>query len=281
MNSSPITGLERFAAALAAGARRELYLTPKPGLVDRADCGSHPDLSFALMQRSLLLIEDYLCAITASLVRGEPFACQQKIAVDAEARMLTSLGTNTHKGFIFLSGMLVIARWHAQSDDEAPLRAALAALTTAFFAGAADREASVTTATNGQQARDRFSAGGIVAEAMRGYPALFAAALPAFRAALRRHRDVDTASFAMLARLMQSVEDTTSLHRAGVSGLVRVQRDGRELETLIEEGSNWRQWLTELNRSYIEMRLTMGGVADMLGLAYGYLIARGELAPGD
>ena len=48
-----------LASSLAAGARTELELTPKPGLVDRLDCGSHPDLSFDAMSRSIDLLPAY------------------------------------------------------------------------------------------------------------------------------------------------------------------------------------------------------------------------------
>ncbi|MRR10391.1 2-(5'-triphosphoribosyl)-3'-dephospho CoA synthase, partial [bacterium] len=53
MNSSRIVEIERFAQALVKGAAMGLYLTPKPGLVDLADRGSHPDLSLEKMERSL------------------------------------------------------------------------------------------------------------------------------------------------------------------------------------------------------------------------------------
>ena len=39
------------AAALADGVKAELYLTPKPGLVDLHDCGSHDDLSLVVVER--------------------------------------------------------------------------------------------------------------------------------------------------------------------------------------------------------------------------------------
>ena len=43
--------------------------------------------------------------------------------------------------------------------------------------------------------------------------------------------------FATLARLMQSVEDTTALHRCGRSGLARLREDGARLEHLVAEGA--------------------------------------------
>lgn len=272
MNSSRLSELERLASALAGGAALELYLTPKPGLVDLADRGSHPDLSIHIMERSIGIVAAYLDKIVRSLVAGEAFPRQKAIGMAAEQRMFSELGTNTHKGYIFLSGMLLIARWHADSDDENALRRTLSGLTSDFF------KAGEEAASHGRAARDRYGAGGIVREAIHGFPAVFEEALPAFRSTLKQTGCFATASFAMQARLMQTVDDTTTLHRGGPAGLTRLKRDGRRLEHLIATGDDYLAFLRATNRAYIRLNLTMGGVADMLALAYGVLIASGEIS---
>ena len=271
MSCSRIFTLERLADCLVKGARRELYLTPKPGLVDRHNRGSHPDLSLAKMEASVEIVSGYLSSMARSLQMNEPFDVQKQLAIAAEQRLYDQIGTNTHKGFIFLSGMLLIARWHADSDDESLIRDALSHLAIRFF-----RTAPLTS-SHGQRVREKYDVRGIVGETARGMPSMFEVALPAFRAASIRHGDDETASFAMMARLMQCVEDTTTLHRAGPLGLLRIRKDGKRLETLLAAGGDYRQFLAELDRDYVRMNLTMGGVADMLGMAFGYLMAMGEL----
>ncbi len=271
MNSSRHSELENLALALAKGASMELYLTPKPGLVDLMDNGSHPDLSVPVMEQSIGIVADYLEEIVVSLKAGEPFFCQKDVAIRAERRLYDELGTNTHKGFIFLSGMLLIAKHHSVAPGEALLRESLSGISRAFFASACEND------TNGAKARRNFSTGGIVSEAVGGYPSLFEQALPAFRQALNRHGCPATASFAMMARLMQTVDDTTTLHRAGPPGLERVRQDGRALERIIAEGGEFIHYLEELNRQYKRQNLTIGGVADMLGIAFGYLLAQSEI----
>jgi triphosphoribosyl-dephospho-CoA synthase len=271
MNSSRHSELEHLADALARGASMELYLTPKPGLVDLRDNGSHPDLSIPLMEQSIGIVADYLKAIVVSLRADEPFACQRDIAIHAERRLYDELGTNTHKGYIFLSGMLLIARHHAGISDEVAVRQSLSGISRSFF------DTAARTGSNGERVRRNYHTGGIVSEAIGGYPSLFDAALPAFRNAFARHRCVTTASFAMMARLMQTVDDTTTQHRAGPEGLNRVRADGRSLEYLIAEGGDAIAFLEELNDRYKALNLTIGGVADMLGMAFGCLLARGEI----
>jgi triphosphoribosyl-dephospho-CoA synthase len=265
MNSSTPSALERLAAALAAGAMMELRLTPKPGLVDLWDNGSHPDLSLPLMERSIGIVTLYLEEIVASLHAGEVFACQQEIAVRAERRLFAELGTNTHKGYIFLAGMLLIAHRHAGASDEGAVRRSLSAVSREFFSDAVARD------THGERARRQFKTGGIVREAVEGYPSLFEGALPVFRKVLELRGCVDTASFAMMAKLMQTVDDTTTLHRGGIKGLERIRRDGQALERIIAEGGDCVEYLKKLNDDYLRLNLTMGGVADMLGLAFGWL----------
>lgn len=271
MNSSRLSELERLASALAGGAALELYLTPKPGLVDLADRGAHPDLSIPIMERSIGIVAAYLDEIVHSLVAGEAFPRQKAIGMAAEQRMFDELGTNTHKGYIFLAGMLLIARWHAASGDEKSVRRTLSELATDFFA------AGEEGASHGHAARDRYGAGGIVREAIRGFPAVFDEALPAFHTALKQTGCFSIASFAMVARLMQTVDDTTTLHRGGPAGLARVKQDGHHLEQLIATGDDYLGFLRETNHAYIRLNLTMGGVADMLALAYGQLLASGAI----
>ena len=271
MNPSRIVEIERFAQALVKGAAMGLCLTPKPGLVDLADRGSHPDLNLEKMERSLHIVADYLAELIRSLAAGEHDHCRTAIGRRAEEAMFEELGTNTHKGYMFLSGLLLISRWHAGTNDESLLRGAVQAAAGRYFSAQGE------DATNGRSARLRYGAGGVVREALGGLPSLFGCGVPAYLDAIERTGCFTTASFATLSRLMQNVEDTTTLHRGGTMGLARVKRDGQTLERIIGDGGDPRSFLTELNRAYARMNLTMGGVADLLSLTYGYLVATGLL----
>lgn len=259
-----------MASALAEGAKMELYLTPKPGLVDLEDTGSHTDLNIPVMEASIGYVAEYLDAISESLLAGEAFPFQKQIAIEAEQKLYSSLGTNTHKGYIFLSGMLLIAMWHAKSVCAADVRVSLARLSQEYFLNHS------TGLTNGSVVREKLAVKGIVLEATLAYPALFDVALPAYRELTAHNRSHEEASFLMLARLMQVVEDTTTLHRGGARGLARVKSDGEALERVIIECGDYVGLLRELNRAYVQENLTIGGVADMIGLAFSYLVWSGE-----
>lgn len=269
----PTPGCERLAAALEAGLLLELHLTPKPGLVDRRDEGSHPDLTLGLMERSVALVGAYLRDLAASLRRGEPLEAQVALGREAEARLLATLGANTHRGAVFLCGLVLVAR-HRAPDGERALPDALGGVAEALLPGRA------LDGSHGAAARRAFGVGGVVDEALAGLPSVFRAGLPAFRAARARGLGDEAAAFAAMAALMQVVEDTTALHRGGAPGLARVRADGRELQRRLEAGEDHLGFLAASNEAWRAQRLTMGGVADLLGLTLGLLIDAGELAGG-
>lgn len=271
MPCSPPSALERLAAGLIHGLRLELFLTPKPGLVDLYDRGSHPDLSLPRMLASIDLVGTYLRELVGLLEAGADLPRLRAAGLRAEAGMLTRLGTNTHKGAIFLTGLLLTARSRLDSDDPADLSHALADCAAEFFSQAPQH------ASHGTAVRQRFGLAGIQGESLHGLPSLFQVALPAYLEILDAGGDHHLAAFFMLARLMQSVEDSTAVHRCGPAGLARLRHDGRRLEELVMEGGDPVPLLLELNEGYRRMNLTMGGVADILGLAFGLLHAQGIL----
>lgn len=264
--------VRELALDLVRGAFLELYLTPKPGLVDLNDSGSHRDLSLPTMETSLMIVSRYLAELAASLSRGEEFGEQVRLGVAAERSMLEAAGANCHKGYIFLSGLFLVAASRASSREEGGIAGEVARLAGRFFSESGSAE------SNGSRACSAYRAAGVRGEALAGFPSLFGAALPAFRGELASGGNRGGAVYAMLGRLMATVEDTTALHRCGSEGLATVREDGRRLERLVAERGDFIGFLSERNAHYVSRNLTMGGVADMLALSFAWLSHTGELA---
>jgi triphosphoribosyl-dephospho-CoA synthetase len=264
--------LERLALDLVRGAFLELYLTPKPGLVDLSDSGSHPDLSVPRMEASLQVVSGYLLDLSEALCHGESLAAQVRLGTAAERAMLRGAGANCHRGYIFLSGLFLSASAQVPDGDEERLGGAVAALAKRFFQRGEYED------SNGSKARARFKAGGIKAEVLAGLPSLFGQALPAFRGEIAAGGNRGSAVFAMLGRLMQTVEDTTALHRCGREGLKTLREDGRTLQRLVADREDFSVFLSARNAHYVERNLTMGGVADLLALAFAWLSHTGEFS---
>jgi triphosphoribosyl-dephospho-CoA synthase len=254
-----------LASSLVAGARTELELTPKPGLVDRLDCGSHPDLSFDSMSQSIDLLPAYFEDLLDHAGLADLSACIEA-GIRAERRMNETVGANAHKGYIFLAGLVLLAARTSAGPEE--MRRQVAALAERILGPRAaqdDRGRSATT-SHGARVRTDHALGGIYREARLGLPSVFDAGLPVLGATpalsrRTRHR--------LMAVLMQTVEDTTAVHRCGLAGLARLRTDGVSLQRLIEEGGDYLSWLAALNDDYRRLGLTMGGVADCMALCFG------------
>ena len=252
----------RLALALEQGARRELELTPKPGLVDRHDSGSHRDLSYASMLTSVQLLPCYFQELLQCAAGRLPLEASVRAGRAAETRMFQAIGCNGHKGYLFLAGIVLMAAC-ACRGEVALLRAAIIASAARFFRDhpGADQ--------HGAQLRAVHGLGSLREEVAQGLPAVFEHGWPKYRQALDAGWTREHAGFYLMAVLMQQVQDSTSLRRCGPGGLERLRRDGALLQRLLEARTEAPEpFLAELNEAYRALNLTMGGVADCMALTF-------------
>ncbi len=94
----------------------EVYATPKPGLVDRRDTGSHKDMSYETFLASTEAITPYMVEMFEAGLKGSKadsekvFLGIRKTGIEAENAMYAATGNvNTHKGMIFTMGILLAA----------------------------------------------------------------------------------------------------------------------------------------------------------------------------
>lgn len=101
---------ERISEAAVRALIREAETTPKPGLVDRRNNGSHPDMSLAMLLRSARSLKPYFreCARAGmKLEEADAFPTLRALGMEAEKTMLNATGgVNAHKGAIFSLGLL-------------------------------------------------------------------------------------------------------------------------------------------------------------------------------
>ena len=156
--------------------------------MDRDDNGSHPDLTYAQMRASVRLLPEYYADLIARLRAGSPFASCIEAGRLAEARMLTRVGGNTHRGYTFLSGLTLVGHTErrACSDGwEAPWPTR-------------PRNSSVprrSRPSHGSRASRAFGVGGIRREAEIGLPSVFEAAWPRYASSLQRDGDRTRAAY--------------------------------------------------------------------------------------
>ena len=98
----------------------EVETTPKPGLVDLRDTGSHRDMDCETFRRSAVAVAPFLgemAGLGYGWAGGLPdlFAAIRPVGVRAERSMFAATGgVNTHKGAIFSLGILAAASGHCR-----------------------------------------------------------------------------------------------------------------------------------------------------------------------
>lgn len=244
-----------LARAFCNGAQRELQLTPKPGLVDQDNSGSHSDLDFEIMEQSVQLLEIFYRELLTLEVPTQDIAQLKQVGIAAEQRMLQRCGSNTHRGYIFLSGLTLLAL-----RNQGDIRREIIQLAHIYFKQQLEM-------SHGQIVRHRYGIGGIMTECLQGLPAVFDHALPTYQKGILAG-DEERAALMTMARLMQVTEDTTSYHRCGIAGVTQIKSDGIYLEQCLNDGTDVTLWLRQRNSVYQEMNLTMGGVADLMALTF-------------
>jgi triphosphoribosyl-dephospho-CoA synthase len=271
-NAIPVTRsiapVRKLAERLAEMARQALVaeaeLTPKPGLVDRRGSGSHFDLSLDLMRRSASAIAPYFADMAiASQAMPIGQALRTEVAAigrEAESAMLQATnGSNSHKGGIWVLGLLVTAA--GQRIDWNPEAIARDA---GFLARLPDR-AQPQLVSHGDFVRARYGATGARGEAYAEFPHVVHVGLPALRAARDKGCTETNSRLSALLSIMACLEDTCVLYRGGAEGLTAVQKGAAD--TLFAGGPGsvaGDEAMRRLHQEFFTRRVSPGGSADLL-----------------
>jgi triphosphoribosyl-dephospho-CoA synthase len=197
---------------------------------------------------------------------GAPFAALERCGIDAEARMLVATGgVNTHRGAIFMLGLLCAAAG-ALGRRAAPLevRATLRLRWGEALLKRAERPSSLP----GGMAAQRYQLRSASAEAALGFPTLFETAAPALRDGLARGLSRTQAQLDTLFTTMAVLDDSNLAHRGGLPGLRHAQEAARGF---IAAGGAGRpdgpSAAAAIGQDFIRRRLSPGGSADTLAAA--------------
>lgn len=269
---------QQMLGALAAKALLyEVCTTPKPGLVDRNNNGSHRDMDvFTFLDSTTALLPYFEAAVaigqeTRALPPQETFRRLRQAGVAGERAMFRSThGINTHKGAVFTLGTVCAAAgrlWTAEGFSQNP--EAILALCGEMSAQAAQADfaalRSRKTYTAGQRLYLEHGLKGIRGELARGLPAVAQIGLPILRARLAAGNRLEQAGVQVLLELMAQVVDTNLIARGGLEG----QQWTMERARAFTQGRTATQQEAEdLDQALIERNLSPGGCADLLAITY-------------
>ncbi len=256
----------RLAGLVRQALIAEAELTPKPGLVDRRGAGTHIDLSLAIMRRSALAIEPYLCLMAFVSRRGHPSQpLRERLAVigrDAECAMLKATsGSNSHKGAIWILGLLVSA---AAMQDEGKVPASRIAATAKKIASFEDR-ATPRLVSHGDTVAKRYGVTGARGEALHGFPHVVDVGLPMLHSRRASGATENVARLDTLLSIMSRLDDTCLLYRGGEEALVTAKAGAAAVESAGGSGTAiGSQKLFRLDRRLLELGASPGGSGDLL-----------------
>jgi len=254
----------RIAALAHLALVDELELTPKPGLVDRRGSGAHDDLSFDLMLKSAAVLEPYFASmariaemmdLTHSLRR-----ILGAIGRAAERAMFKATGgINSHKGAIWVMGLLVSAAAWTEGQSVGEIAAT---------AGAISRMPDTfgpELVTHGEIVRRSFGVAGAREEAANDFVHVIGVGIPTLRERRAAGCLEGISRLDALMALMAEVKDTCILYRGGSEGLNITQTGARLVLNAGGCGSSaGQEKLRALDRELLARRLSPGGSADLL-----------------
>ncbi len=265
---------EKVTAALL----EEVYTTPKPGLVDRSNTGSHSDMTIETFERSAKALKPYWARCmevgqkTAGGAPAETFAQLRELGKAAERDMLAATGgVNTHKGAIFTLGTIcgAIGRlWSAEKpfQDVEAITRECAAMTKAAVKADFAALTPETARTTGEKLYLESGLRGIRGEMADGLLSVKNIALPMIHEAMEAGYNHNRAGVYALLALIARGRDTNMIARGGRKRAAVASKWAEELLyccnfpplTAVEV----------LNRKFVAENLSPGGCADLLAAAY-------------
>lgn len=252
---------------------KEVETTPKPGLVDQRNCGSHDDMDVEMFYKSVEAIGPYLASCVRIGINGakntakETFDSLRSAGLEAEKAMYeVTGGVNTHKGAIYSMGVLLGALGRLWKADRpiAEVDKLLREAASLVRESSALDLSRAKGATAGEQLYLERGLRGIRGEAATGFSSVVKHGLPIYERCLAKSFSSNDAGVCALLSLISSVEDTNLYHRGGEEG----SDFAKEYAKRLLQGSFDRSAVEQMDREFIKRHLSPGGSADLLAVTY-------------
>lgn len=251
----------------------EVGVTPKPGLVDLDNTGSHKDMNFSVFRASAQALRKYFREFMEVSVtikdKSKILTSLRDIGKQAEEAMYFATNQiNTHKGMIFNIGLIssvctFLAKEKEREltlDDIDVIRYLIKVNSMPL-----DLELSnVNTITNGIVQYQEYGVGGARGEALSGYFTVFEIGLPYFLKIKDKAIDLNTKLIAVLLKLITETEDSNLVKRGGISGMKFMKDESNRILELIDDEDKFILETSKFDKEAIKRNLSPGGSADLL-----------------
>lgn len=277
---------------------KEVLTTPKPGLVDQKNNGSHKDMSVDLFIKSAKALKPYFKACTKIGIETqvksseETFNLLRNLGLNAEQDMYRSTsGINTHKGIIYSLGIIcgAIGRLWTVEEPIAETKDILN-MCKKIVKGSTEQDfANISPVTAGAKAYLNYGWRGIRGEVEDGFPSIFNVSLPILKNSIGDNKPIfeknsvdmendekdrlrnilsdkeNDAGVLALLHLMANIMDTCVYNRGGKEGVLYVQKAAKDL---LQNNQITKCMVEEIDLCFIKKNLSPGGAADLLAITY-------------
>jgi len=258
---------------------QEVLAAPKPGLVDRNNCGAHHDMDLGTFKCSIAALAPYLRQFAEagqSSVGSDIallFAELRSTGIKAEKEMFRATGgVNTHKGMLFSMGLLCGAAGRAVAGSGSSLTPeTLCGMVAAMTKGLCDKEFKALDRneflSQGEQIYLQYGEKGARGEAESGFVNVRLFAYPIMKSLFQKNIPVNDVLVHTLIRLMSKVNDTNVMARHDLATSRYVKE---EAARIWEEGGmlspQGRKSIELLDQEFIQRNISPGGCADLLAI---------------
>ncbi len=270
---------DQAASAAVRGLLYEVSTTPKPGLVDRNNSGSHRDMNFfTFLDSSASLIpwfREFFCLgwDHSSESDRQIFERLRYAGQRAETAMFSATGgINTHKGLVFASAILcgALGKVHARRELPLPFTDVLQECRRLGKCSLADLHhppnVQPPLPTNGERIFTAYGIRGARGEAAAGFPSAVQIGLPALRKWLSASFSLNDSAAMALLTLISEVDDTNMVHRGGPE-LAKKRKEQAKILLSAVTKENFKETLYTLDHQYMTENLSPGGCADLLAVS--------------
>lgn len=257
----------------------EVNTSPKPGLVDRFNSGSHEDMDiYTFMSSGASLSKGFSdLSIMGYEWADKPLKGLLKhirpIGIEMEKQMFSATrGINTHKGMIFSLGLIsfIASRIAHNRGIENVKAEEIFEKTSELTQGICSAELinTATHNTHGERVFKRFGVTGIRGEVESGFPTILKGALDEVRKGCYTNRNKDEFFLQIFFNIMAHCEDSTILHRHSPEILNKVKL---RADSFLKQGgmrqSDAFEQVFQMDKEFIERRISPGGSADLLAVS--------------
>lgn len=257
----------------------EVELSPKPGLVDRINNGSHTDMTIETFYDSAKAIAPFFETYFLLGYKhfGTPDSLFKKLRYEGfkaeEAMMNATNNINTHKGVNFSFAIILGALGQIKRKQDHPYFTKQDIQDTLLYTAKMCQNLSKQdfgnlknkkNLTNGEKLYLAKGIRGIRGEAESGYKTLSNVLLPSLeKYEYLSQEERDLRSF---ITLMSTVEDSNIYHRGGELGIIFLKKEASKIQNSNFSENELIQAMLNLDEVMRKKNLSPGGSADLLSL---------------